>query len=512
MEVGVSSYSIFTKISEFKDALKHPVRARIHTDNSDGNFVNSIMTDASLTVEEKIRRFLPRTMLKYTVSDGYQELPAIELIPIMELSLASKLGIKIEVRNSIIRRGMLLLEPKNVTVIGGDIPEWNEEFILDRLERNLRAKLNMEPMIPENIPNFNNNDEVIPTLTTAMSSVNNTAVNDLDFDVDIDDFALAEIEQRYNTPNTAFSASTRETNTSFSNPPSGNITPLLSSKSPHSSFSVTRETNTPSFANQPSGSKTPLSSSKSSYSSYSVSSNLLPSQTTNFVSMDISTHPITSNPPLPTAPKLPQKPPVHNLPRKRTIVEEESDDEYERVVTSVEIKQPPVKKEETPPKKKPFSPEPSSFPVSISSSSIKLEPRFDDDDDVIVIDDGNIKVKTCHLSKLRVAAGKGFWTVVQLVDTDGENLCAVVQNKLITDMMGINAQQFKDLKQTTEGKLAIRDAARRLESKLTAGKTFRISFDSKLPIKKQIGITLLSPQFQELESALSVAPEVIEVN
>ncbi|CAG8624879.1 10351_t:CDS:2 [Dentiscutata heterogama] len=61
----------------------------------------------------------PRGMLKFQLTDGYQSVDAIEYKPLSNLNLLTPIGIKISVSKALILRGVLLLGPENVTVLGG---------------------------------------------------------------------------------------------------------------------------------------------------------------------------------------------------------------------------------------------------------------------------------------------------------------------------------------------------------------------------------------------------------
>ncbi|KAL1916922.1 uncharacterized protein VTP21DRAFT_5119 [Calcarisporiella thermophila] len=85
----------------------------------------------------------PRSMLKLVLTDGYQEVQGMEYKPLTELNLQSLLGIKIVVRQARILRGVLLLSPENVTVLGGFVPTLCTEKPEDSLVRRLKMRLNL---------------------------------------------------------------------------------------------------------------------------------------------------------------------------------------------------------------------------------------------------------------------------------------------------------------------------------------------------------------------------------
>ncbi len=64
-----------------------------------------------------------RRLLKIAMHDGQQQVVGIEYRPISDLSVATSPGCKIVVRDAEIRRGLLLLTPTNVHVVGGAVKE-----------------------------------------------------------------------------------------------------------------------------------------------------------------------------------------------------------------------------------------------------------------------------------------------------------------------------------------------------------------------------------------------------
>ena len=74
----------------------------------------------------------PRGMLRLELSDGFIQQPimAYEYEPIPDLSLLTCLGTKLLLRHPIQERGILLLSPQSVCVLGGTIPELDSHAAL----------------------------------------------------------------------------------------------------------------------------------------------------------------------------------------------------------------------------------------------------------------------------------------------------------------------------------------------------------------------------------------------
>eukprot|EP01114_Cavostelium_apophysatum_P018968 TRINITY_DN5978_c0_g2_i2.p1 TRINITY_DN5978_c0_g2~~TRINITY_DN5978_c0_g2_i2.p1 ORF type:complete len:431 (+),score=92.71 TRINITY_DN5978_c0_g2_i2:110-1402(+) len=62
-------------------------------------------------------------MLKISATDGFQRVYAIEYRRIPHLSFSSPHGVKIQISDVLVRRGMILLTNENVRVLGGAVPE-----------------------------------------------------------------------------------------------------------------------------------------------------------------------------------------------------------------------------------------------------------------------------------------------------------------------------------------------------------------------------------------------------
>jgi hypothetical protein len=60
-------------------------------------------------------------LLKYALTDGAQQVYAIELVPLRDLSTSTPLGCKLIIRDVEIRRGLLILAQANVQVLGGSV-------------------------------------------------------------------------------------------------------------------------------------------------------------------------------------------------------------------------------------------------------------------------------------------------------------------------------------------------------------------------------------------------------
>ncbi|ORX80284.1 hypothetical protein K493DRAFT_412172 [Basidiobolus meristosporus CBS 931.73] len=93
-----------------------------------------------LAEEEKNEGKFPRSMLKFTLTDGIQETFAMEYRALNNVDIFLPLGSKILVNNVKVLRGVLLLESQRITVLGGQVDTLNQKSLVQRL----RNRLNLE--------------------------------------------------------------------------------------------------------------------------------------------------------------------------------------------------------------------------------------------------------------------------------------------------------------------------------------------------------------------------------
>ena len=132
---------------------------------------------------------LSKRLLRLTLSDGHVEMPAMELRPIPELSIHTPIGTKLLIKNAMVQRGMVLLQPENVQVLGGRIKKFEHQDYQYRLRERLGI-----PHPPQ----------------TSLNNESGDVVADFDEDsFNIDEDALREIEEleRRGTQTTAAQAS-----------------------------------------------------------------------------------------------------------------------------------------------------------------------------------------------------------------------------------------------------------------------------------------------------------------
>ncbi|KAI7880005.1 hypothetical protein K492DRAFT_237579 [Lichtheimia hyalospora FSU 10163] len=86
----------------------------------------------------------PRGMLRWTLTDGTHQIVAIEMKRINQLELKTPFGCKLLLKSCQVRRGILLLEPSNVKILGGQVPSLYGHNMLAELEKRFKQQLRIE--------------------------------------------------------------------------------------------------------------------------------------------------------------------------------------------------------------------------------------------------------------------------------------------------------------------------------------------------------------------------------
>ncbi|KAJ3151169.1 hypothetical protein HDU86_006159 [Geranomyces michiganensis] len=123
-EVGVPVNAILEAIAEFKPKKGEPPRP-----------------------PGQVLR-LPRKMLRVILSDGHQQVTAMEYVHLPGIALDSPVGMKVAISGATIRRGILVATPANFNILGGQVAALNEHGSLHRLENNCRRALGMDDLPP----------------------------------------------------------------------------------------------------------------------------------------------------------------------------------------------------------------------------------------------------------------------------------------------------------------------------------------------------------------------------
>lgn len=108
---------------------------RMHAAVLDGPFVLQVdeIVNMSAPLKERYRDALagPKRCLKLSMTDGIQRIFGMEYRPIKDLAVLAPAGLKIVIRNVHIRRGLLMLVPEVIEILGGVVDEL--EAARDRL-------------------------------------------------------------------------------------------------------------------------------------------------------------------------------------------------------------------------------------------------------------------------------------------------------------------------------------------------------------------------------------------
>ncbi|EFC47713.1 predicted protein [Naegleria gruberi] len=113
-----------------------------------------------------------RRMLKFTLSDGHvNNIQAVEYKPLDSLSLKTPLGCKIKLTKVLVRRGILLLIPECISILGGSVEEMIEakKVFKTNLAAKRSGKLDLKEKIEENIARHQNQQNVARNNTSVIN-------------------------------------------------------------------------------------------------------------------------------------------------------------------------------------------------------------------------------------------------------------------------------------------------------------------------------------------------------
>ncbi|KAG2227752.1 hypothetical protein INT45_004794 [Circinella minor] len=116
--------------------------------NSTHSLLNNLATVAPVR-QVYVRRAtesdiqFPRGTLRWTLTDGYKEIVALEYERLPQLKLTTPFGCKLFIKPCEVRSGLLFLKPANVKVLGGQVESLFGGNMLEELERRFKAKLGL---------------------------------------------------------------------------------------------------------------------------------------------------------------------------------------------------------------------------------------------------------------------------------------------------------------------------------------------------------------------------------
>ncbi|XP_018333999.1 recQ-mediated genome instability protein 1-like [Agrilus planipennis] len=119
-------------------------------------------------------------VLQLTLTDGVQEIQAIELRPISSLHLNLTPGVKLQIVGPVIvRRGQILLEEKNIVVLDGEVEELEIQNAAENvMARALRLPENPNPIeIKDNIENISVSTQNLSTYSGVEDKSNQLQTN-----------------------------------------------------------------------------------------------------------------------------------------------------------------------------------------------------------------------------------------------------------------------------------------------------------------------------------------------
>ncbi|KAI8880516.1 hypothetical protein K501DRAFT_335333 [Backusella circina FSU 941] len=132
---------------------------------------------------------IQRGTLHWILSDGATHIHAMENETIPELSLTTPFGCKLLIKNCQVRRGMLLLDRRSVTVLGGETPAAYNNNMIEELTTRLKARLGIGS---DTRLSRNTTPNTLPSNTLDGSTLVNTrsSTTAIDLDEEYDDMDM----------------------------------------------------------------------------------------------------------------------------------------------------------------------------------------------------------------------------------------------------------------------------------------------------------------------------------
>jgi len=126
-------------------------------DEADALFTDALQTEIqgnSKSKKNEQQFSYSKRLLRLTLSDGqFNDIQAMEYKPIDALSLRTELGAKVRISNVLVRRGVLLLIPESIVLLGGGVDELIEakKVFKSNLASKRSGKLELKQQIESNI-------------------------------------------------------------------------------------------------------------------------------------------------------------------------------------------------------------------------------------------------------------------------------------------------------------------------------------------------------------------------
>eukprot|EP00049_Salpingoeca_infusionum_P020327 m.363850 g.363850 ORF g.363850 m.363850 type:complete len:302 (-) comp24421_c0_seq1:504-1409(-) len=119
------SKSVYSQLEEYRQETGQNRGANTEVDDEEDISTSTQRTQRTQQRTQSrhaSRGFQGNRLLRMKLSDGHGHLVAMEVAPVPDLSREMPPGVKIRIQSgTLIRRGMLLLDPSNCTVLGGHV-------------------------------------------------------------------------------------------------------------------------------------------------------------------------------------------------------------------------------------------------------------------------------------------------------------------------------------------------------------------------------------------------------
>jgi hypothetical protein len=205
---GIWNQLLYSDLREFVIQSSLPVlsAAHLYTVNSPNMFQIMEITEVGFSTQhmmdyiheirtKNMEPSYPRKMLKVILTDGIQTIIGMEYKKIPFLSIVTPIGTKVQLTNATVRRGVLLLDSQNVTILGGVIANLNMLEPHLRIENLLKTKKtgNKKPIAQEP----KNAKQDVPLNSGHDSNKSNDCLPNVpreNTEIFVDDFAIEDFE------------------------------------------------------------------------------------------------------------------------------------------------------------------------------------------------------------------------------------------------------------------------------------------------------------------------------
>ncbi|ORY40082.1 hypothetical protein BCR33DRAFT_787651 [Rhizoclosmatium globosum] len=136
-DCGIGAFEMLERIQQIKDEAESKAYEKLRKTKAGGTTEDPAHSSNFVLTPQFIRDSLPRSMLQLTLTDGTQDVVAVELERLNSFSVLTPLGSKVLVKNAKLKRGVLHIRNENIQLLPPSTPApvLDPKEILKYLER-----------------------------------------------------------------------------------------------------------------------------------------------------------------------------------------------------------------------------------------------------------------------------------------------------------------------------------------------------------------------------------------